>query len=61
MTDQELKQQVKSNIMSYVGRLDKNEVEAEMKEMLRALMMANPDQLDIIFQAINEGPDDDNT
>jgi hypothetical protein len=61
MTDQELKQYVKDQIMSFVGRLDRTEIEAEMKEMLQTIMLSNPDQLDIIFQAIQEGPENANT
>lgn len=47
--------------MSFVGRLDRTEIEAEMKEMLQTIMLSNPDQLDIIFQAIQEGPENANT
>jgi len=61
MTDEELKKYVKDRVMSFVGRTDEEQVKIEMKAMLLEVTESNPDRIEVIFQAIQEGPENANT
>lgn len=61
MTDDELKQHVKDQVMTFVGRTDVEQVQEEMKQMLTKLIIENQERIPIIQQALEEGPENANT
>ena len=61
MTDDELKQHVKDQVMTFVGRTDVEQVQEEMKQILTKLIIENQERIPIIQQALDEGSKNVNT